>query len=476
MSESGSPKSPTSPSGSGRQQQHHFRQGSSCSLEDIDLLPDSEEPRKPDSPRALVWIGRKIELHYQSTIAKVPPKYRWLFLFVWVAWKFVAVYLVYYVFQTKEPAPMSKSIWVPSILPNGPSPTNGHSSKVRVLYIFASTASQVIENDNTNHRLTVLPLLRQNVISMLDEGFHVDLVWIYQDERSESQDEANNFHQRVRDAVPADVGLSFWPQASPIVWNSESRQLQDSSTKGTQQEQRQQLLNQAWWIVRDKLSLYHLFLVWPDGANVRGSHVAHFWESSQRLLSLSMSEQGGDTSWLIPAFVPAFPSPRRGLSNTTTSASSDFEKVLRSLQSSNGQPAWDHFETGMSLDAFESGQLVPTNSFHTNETIEDEEQVNTITVPASSLSIQTGFMVTRSQLAHHGMLECLFPNNTLPIARPNLDQSKKTNNLTLTLLPSNRSCHPIAPGILFVPDLSRHVVPFAYGFNEQQQFRPVSDW
>mmetsp|Transcript_8978 Transcript_8978/g.18631 ORF Transcript_8978/g.18631 Transcript_8978/m.18631 type:complete len:545 (-) Transcript_8978:143-1777(-) len=500
---SGSPKSPLLPSTS--VSPPHKLERRQSSLDNVDLNTALGAAAGDAATTKDFWLLRHARHHYQTTIAKVPPKYKWLCLFVWVGWKFVAAYLVYYVFA--QPSSTSTAIpWVPSILPaalssdhkEGPLRQRHDSmaaAKVRALYIVSTPDLDQddmvhhMDNNKTTagdapsrliqHLSTALPLLRHNVATMLQEGYHVDLIWIHGDEYDNDHNykplaqsplsmELLEFYQHARKAFPSHISISFWPRARP--WS-----LQVATGR---LERADRLLDQAWWIIRDKFPFYHVFLAWPDTARVLGSHLDLFWTLSQQLLletpALSSTDQR--QAPLVPAFVPAFYMPHgHAPANNNNGTKSNLhrdpqlqkQRELQNQQPGSNQQQWDHWQTTTRLSSAQDlgvGPIlsVPQNGGHlTNQTyakVPTTGEESTVLLPVESMSAQYGFMVTRHQLAQEGLLECLNQPHQIPIAKAISNQNKSSSSSVQDTLPTH-ACQP--PGrLLLTKALSEHVVQF----------------
>ncbi|KAL7560003.1 hypothetical protein ACA910_013497 [Epithemia clementina (nom. ined.)] len=425
-----------------------------------------------------IWIARQIRQHYQSTIAQVPPKYKWLCLVVWVAWKFVAVYLVYYfITPTTGTIKSTEMQWIPSILPhdlvvaahhpigmNSPQQQQqqqppadnkpaapGSSAVVRVLYIVTSTVPT--SNKATSSLYEALPLLRHNVATILQQGFHVDVVWILESPTAsdiQGQVDIAPMLSVIRSAFPSQVDLSIWPQATPLVPDQDTGLLvQDNSQQ-----------HQAWWVIRDSFAFYHVFMVWPDTARVLGSHVHHFWTMSQQLLiqEKNNDKQRINLRQLIPGFVPVFPHASIPTANRTQRA---HLRMARQDHKDELDQWTAQSQTTWSSEGMTMGPIFQMPNAETNST--RSHAVPTVVVSPADLSSNTGFIVTRSQLAEHGLLECLFPPiaDAIPILDPSQNDKAQTAHGRI------HACHTPGPALLVATDIAKHVVQFVRSYDSK---------
>ena len=411
------------------------------------------------------WLVRKIRHHYQSTIAKVPPKYKWLCLFLWVAWKFVAVYLVYYLIGPAV-TPSTTIQWIPLTLPHQgrPEMVDGRSilqkdqhtsSPVRVLYIVTSTVSSAHEASSAVYN--AVPLMRHSVATILDQtGFHVDIVWIIETQTGASvsdQVDITPFLPFIRKALPSQVGISIWPNASPLIPDPHTGRL---APQNSQQ-------HQAWWAIRDKFPFYHFFMVWPDTARILGSHVSHFWTLSQQLENHSSYTDGhgnlgkNPPQKYIPAFVPVFPHAHIPTPNRTEHSSP--ESLHRTehdnvhLWSPQSRLSWspNQMTLGPSIQ-------FPIQQNKTREAILRSSP--TLLVPTNKLHPRTGFIISRSQLADHGLMECLFPSfrDAIPVM---YSSSRNASKLLAN------ACQMPGPSLLLTTELEKHFVYFVHPYDSK---------
>ena len=415
--------------------------------DDQEILPViSEEGGKKNASTLLHAILH----HYQSTMAKVPPRYKYLCFFLWVAWKFVAVFLVYYVFQGTGPS--TQIPWVPL-----PQTFHSQSPKVRILYVVTSSinvtevmdSTSIVVNNKRQRRQRIseqlaksIPLVKYNVANMTNAGYHVDVVWLHEDgefptsaELINDNEEADysQFHLQARGALPRDVGLSFWPHASSLEMESTTGRIVSPSNLHTNLIKRQALR-----ILRDAFSMYHLFLVWPDVARIRDTTVNHFWNISQHV------EKG-----FVPAVLPVINAIGMDANTTFTKGriklrGAETMVTARSLLDTASAKVMTNF----SLQDLKTKLLVP-NSLQSQVTIQ---------LPQNHLWRSYGFMLTRSQLAQeHGLLEkCLVDPSSLPISWP-----KKAA--------SESPCMLSSQGIVVADKLLNHLVEF-----ENNPFRSSS--
>jgi hypothetical protein len=138
----------------------------------------------------------------------------------------------------------------------------GSSSSLRILYIVTSlaeynTGHRSTEKGSDRLRETIIPVIRESVKSLLRFGFQVDVFlichWVVQVERL----------QLLREALPAEVGLQYWDDATPLGYRLEE------NVKYIQPITRA-LARQHRFVIKDKFNEYEYFVCFEDDMLVTG--------------------------------------------------------------------------------------------------------------------------------------------------------------------------------------------------------------
>ena len=123
----------------------------------------------------------------------------------------------------------------------------------------------------------LIPVVSEGVRSMVAAGYSVDIVLIcgftMQSERLEL----------VRDALPPQVGLQLWDNATPLGYK-----LEDKKHNYTQDITRA-LARQHRYVIKDKLSEYDLFACFEDDMLIKAESVQNYVEMTQELYRMRES-------------------------------------------------------------------------------------------------------------------------------------------------------------------------------------------
>jgi len=124
-------------------------------------------------------------------------------------------------------------------------------------------------------QLVMIPILVDSVQSMISEpyNYQVDvylvLGWKLLPER----------RQLIEDALPEGVGLQIWDDATPLGYDSPSKDVVIKPvTRG--------LARQHRFVIKDKLDYYDFFTVFEDDMRVTGGHIAHYLEMTDKIQKL----------------------------------------------------------------------------------------------------------------------------------------------------------------------------------------------
>jgi hypothetical protein len=140
---------------------------------------------------------------------------------------------------------------------------------VRILYIITTLSEYNSGTRNTvkgSDRLqeTLIPVVREGVKSMLAAGYAVDVFlvchWLVQPERL----------ALVRQALPPQVGLDYWEEATPLGYDTGKEPFQKMENRTLH------LARQHRFVIKDKLPNYDMFVCFEDDMLIKGHHVDHF--------------------------------------------------------------------------------------------------------------------------------------------------------------------------------------------------------
>jgi len=150
--------------------------------------------------------------------------------------------------------------------------------KPRILYIVTSLS----EYDNGRRETqkgydrfsnTMMPMLRESINSMMESGYKVDVYLIcHFSLRLERYDE-------LRRALPKDIGLEVWDDATPIGYAVEFSKTNVTSITRA-------LARQHRYVIKDKLLDYAIFVSFEDDMLIKGDHIQNFVEVTNELYRL----------------------------------------------------------------------------------------------------------------------------------------------------------------------------------------------
>ena len=139
---------------------------------------------------------------------------------------------------------------------------------LRILYIITSLAEynsgkRATEKGSDRLQETLIPVMREAVLSMLDFGYQVDVFlvchWEVQPDRLEL----------IRRALPPQVGLDYWDDATPLGYKLESKG--DTHIELVTRA----LARQHRFVVKDKFLEYDFFACFEDDMLINGHLVKH---------------------------------------------------------------------------------------------------------------------------------------------------------------------------------------------------------
>ena len=156
--------------------------------------------------------------------------------------------------------------------------TDRRQDKQRILYVITSLA----EFDNGRRETvegydrfsnTIVPVSRESVTSMVQAGYLLDVYLIAHYNVSAARCD------ELAAQLPATVGLQVWDDATPISYATEnSKDHVMAHTRGLSRQHR--------YVIKDKFFHYDLFICFEDDMLVRGEHVEHFVNITDRLYDL----------------------------------------------------------------------------------------------------------------------------------------------------------------------------------------------
>jgi hypothetical protein len=168
------------------------------------------------------------------------------------------------------------------VILSGPSSSGARTSSssfdgLKVLYIVTTLNEYDNGARNTvkgNDRLqeTLIPVVRENVESMLSFGYQVDVVLICHYEMTREQ--------LVRASLPPSVGLQVWDTATPLGYK-----LEDKKNNFTQDITRA-LARQHRFVIKDKFQHYDFFVNFEDDMVIKGDTVHQYIDVTQELYRL----------------------------------------------------------------------------------------------------------------------------------------------------------------------------------------------
>lgn len=219
--------------------------------------------------------------HATNSLRSVPPKWRVACIFCWVAWKFLAAFLVVYFLQQHATTKTITAVVSTSTTTATTSTTAEHQNEypTRILYIVTSLA----EFDNGRRSTAkgkdrlgtvLLPVLADSVQSLAAvPDYQVDVYLILAYTLTEP-----SRLQLIRDSLPDSVGLEIWDDACPVGYD---RKGAFGTTKI--QNNTRSLARQHRYVIKDKLPYYDLILAWEDDMRITAAHVQTFLEQSAAL-------------------------------------------------------------------------------------------------------------------------------------------------------------------------------------------------
>jgi hypothetical protein len=166
--------------------------------------------------------------------------------------------------------------------------------KNRILYIITALSEYNTGTRNTvrgSDRLqeTFIPVVSEGVRSMIQHGYTVDVYlvahFILQPHRM----------QFIKDALPPNVGLDVWNDATPIGYdtgsNKPNRKLENRTLH---------LARQHRFVIKEKLLQYDIFVVFEDDMLITGDHVDHYVAVTNELRRLEELAPTETTPIMIP--------------------------------------------------------------------------------------------------------------------------------------------------------------------------------
>jgi hypothetical protein len=121
---------------------------------------------------------------------------------------------------------------------------------------------------------TLIPVMRETVTSLLEEGYEVDVFII-------SHFQMTREHL-IRQALPPQVGLRYWDDAAPLTYDPGNRE----DPKGNLRNNTLGLARQHRFVVRQYLMEYDFFMCFEDDMIVKAPSVANHLDMTNRLYML----------------------------------------------------------------------------------------------------------------------------------------------------------------------------------------------
>lgn len=247
------------------------------------------------SPNAVASTARFVRT-ISRKVKRIPRRHKRACVLMWIAWKFVGVFLVA-LFVRHHTSSNTSNLqhnvhhFSPRKLPHSSSSSTTQSTpKTRVLYIVTSLAEYNTGQRNTikgQDRLAevVLPVLLQSVQSMLStENYQVDvyLILAYKLRPEREQFIRDQFLQlstimEAGTAAAASVGLQIWDDACPLGYDKRKGHA-DTVANNTRA-----LARQHRYVIKDKLPYYDVFVNFEDDMLVTAAHVQHYLDVSKAL-------------------------------------------------------------------------------------------------------------------------------------------------------------------------------------------------
>eukprot|EP00547_Thalassionema_nitzschioides_P001205 CAMPEP_0194213304 /NCGR_PEP_ID=MMETSP0156-20130528/13757_1 /TAXON_ID=33649 /ORGANISM="Thalassionema nitzschioides, Strain L26-B" /LENGTH=542 /DNA_ID=CAMNT_0038941297 /DNA_START=82 /DNA_END=1706 /DNA_ORIENTATION=+ len=157
------------------------------------------------------------------------------------------------------------------------------SDPLRILYVITSLAEYNTgrrATDKGSDRLqdTLIPVMRESVLSMREMDYHVDVFiishWSMKSERL----------QLVRQALPDEVGLDYWDDATPLGYRLEDEKHPEKSKVVSHITRA--LARQHRFVIKEKFLDYDFFVNFEDDMMVKGHHIQNHLSISNELFRL----------------------------------------------------------------------------------------------------------------------------------------------------------------------------------------------
>jgi hypothetical protein len=164
---------------------------------------------------------------------------------------------------------------------NVPFPNNitKHNNKqLRILYIVTTlaeynTGDRATVKGSDRLQLTLIPVVREGVESMIRFGYHVDVYLICHYTLLPHR------LQLLQAALPSSVKVDYWDDATPLGYSLEH------DTNRTQHITRA-LARQHRFVIKEKLLQYDLFVNFEDDMLIKGDHVKQYLKVTKELYRL----------------------------------------------------------------------------------------------------------------------------------------------------------------------------------------------
>jgi len=150
---------------------------------------------------------------------------------------------------------------------------------LRILYTITTLAEYDTGDRSTtagDDRMqnTLIPVMRETVLSLLEEGFEVDVFIVSHFVMTREY--------LIREALPSQVGLRVWDDAAPLTYDPGNRE----NPKGKVHNNTLGLARQHRFVVREYLMEYDFFMCFEDDMIVKAPSVVHHLNLTRQLLSL----------------------------------------------------------------------------------------------------------------------------------------------------------------------------------------------
>jgi hypothetical protein len=239
---------------------------------------------------------------------RIPPRYKFLCIVVWIGWKFVAAYLFIAILRAVrggsgggDGSPAGGQDYATGGTVFNINHNSNNNNPLKVLYIVTTLAEY-----NTGKRETVagqdrladvvLPVLVDSVESMVyfsKANYQVDVVLIL------AYPLRPDRYEMIRRKLPSSVGLEIWDDACPLGYDvKHSTQTILDNTRALSRQHR--------YVMKDRIPYYDLFLAFEDDMRITGHHVHQFVALSQQLERLQQATPAV-LDEMLPAEVVADP-------------------------------------------------------------------------------------------------------------------------------------------------------------------------